>query len=150
MCKTPNPTTKKNREKFLMALAERGHVGESATAVGIDRSTVYAWRKEDPAFEAAYQSALDQSVTQLEDEARRRAHDGWEEPVWHLGQQCGTVRKFSDTLLIFLLKANKPEKYRETSRHEITGANGGPVKYEEMSTSALYALLAEQEAKAGK
>ena len=144
MCKTPNPTTKKNREKFLAELRECGHVGQSAEKTGVNRSTVYDWRKADPDFEKAFQSALDAAVTQLEDEAKRRAHDGWEEPVWYEGQQCGTVRKFSDTLLIFLLKANKPEKYRETIRNEITGKNGGPVEYRDMTTEQLKALLAQQ------
>jgi len=33
--------------------------------------------------------------------------------VFHQGKVCGGIRKYSDTLLIFLLKAAYPEKYRE-------------------------------------
>lgn len=40
------------------------------------------------------------------------------------------VREYSDTLAIFLLKAHKPEKYRE--RHEHTGPNGGPIQFEKI------------------
>ena len=49
--------------------------------------------------------------------------EGWEEPVgWYKGEAGGTVRRFSDTLLIFLLKGAAPEKYRE--RLEVRGALG--------------------------
>ena len=34
----------------------------------------------------------------------------------------------SDLLLIFLLKAHRPEKYRETIRQEHTGAAGVPLR----------------------
>jgi hypothetical protein len=37
----------------------------------------------------------------------------------------GTVRKFSDNLLMFLLKGKRPEVFRE--RHELTGVNGAPL-----------------------
>jgi hypothetical protein len=35
--------------------------------------------------------------------------------------QVQTIRKYSDTLAIFLLKAHDPEKYRENSKVELTG-----------------------------
>ena len=57
----------------------------------------------------------------LEDEAHRRAFDGTEEPVFHQGQECGSVRKYSDTLAIFLLKAHAPEKYRERQDVNVNG-----------------------------
>jgi hypothetical protein len=37
--------------------------------------------------------------------------------VFYQGQQFATVRKYSDTLLIFLLKGRKPERYRERVEH---------------------------------
>ena len=39
--------------------------------------------------------------------------------MFYQGQPCGTVRKYSNVLLIFLLKATRPEVCRE-NRH-ITG-----------------------------
>ena len=57
---------------------------------------------------------------------RRRAVEGVEEPVgWYKGEAGGVVRKYSDTLLIFLLKGRKPEMYRE--RYEHSGPGGRPV-----------------------
>ncbi len=43
--------------------------------------------------------------------------------------------KYSDTLLIFLMKGAMPDKYRE--RREVTGADGGPVKLEHGMTQEL-------------
>jgi hypothetical protein len=38
-----------------------------------------------------------------------------------------TIYDYSDTLAMFLLKAHRPEKYRELIRQEITGAEGAPI-----------------------
>ena len=38
------------------------------------------------------------------------------------------IRKYSDTLLIFKVKQIDPS-YRETSRHEITGAEGADLTF---------------------
>jgi len=43
------------------------------------------------------------------------------------GQVCGYVRRYSDTLLIFLLKARRPGKYGDKVTAEHTGPGGGPV-----------------------
>lgn len=39
-----------------------------------------------------------------------------------------TVKEYSDTLAIFLLKAHAPDKYRERTSAEISGPGGGPVQ----------------------
>jgi len=58
----------------------------------------------------------------LEDEAIRRGKDGIEEPVFYQGEVCGHVRKFSDVLLMFALKANRPEKFRDNASFNLTGS----------------------------
>lgn len=57
----------------------------------------------------------------LEQEARRRAVDGVED--FRLDRDGGehTFRRYSDTLLIFLLKAKRPDVYRERYEHEHRG-----------------------------
>lgn len=37
------------------------------------------------------------------------------------------IRRYSDLLTIFLLKAHRPDKYRETTRQELSGPAGGPI-----------------------
>ena len=61
----------------------------------------------------------------LEAEARRRAIEGVEEPVFHKGEQVGTLRKYSDVLLIFLLKGARPERYRDNYQRAGTGPPDG-------------------------
>lgn len=133
---------------FCAALAETCNVGKACAAVGISRQTAYDWREDDPAFAERWKRAMRAGLTVLEDEMHRRAIDGTDEPVYHQGEQCGTVRKYSDTLAIFLAKAHDPEKYRENSRMELTGANGGPVEVNETDRAAkLAGLLALAQAR---
>lgn len=113
---------------FCAALAETCNVGKACKAVGIARQTAYEWRSEIPEFAAAWDRAMRIGVSALEDEAHRRAFDGVEEPVHHMGVQVDTVRKYSDTLAIFLLKAHNPEKYRENQRVELAGGVKTEVK----------------------
>ena len=49
--------------------------------------------------------AEEDAIQQLELEARRRAFEGFDKPVFHAGEQCGLIRQYSDVLLMFLLKA---------------------------------------------
>lgn len=126
-------TSKKDewQAAFIEALCDTGNVSESAKEAQVSRMYVYEQRRADQLFATAWDDALDQASDLLEKEARRRAHDGWDEPVFGsmgtgLGSgEVGTVRKYSDTLLIFLLKGARPEKYRD--RHEITGKDGTPL-----------------------
>lgn len=113
---------------FLRRLAETSNIKAACAAAGICRSTAYRRRDSDAAFAQAMAEALDDSVDDLELEARRRAYEGCERPVFHQGSQCGTVREYSDTLMIFLLKAHRPEKYREIRESRMTGPNGGPLE----------------------
>ena len=69
----------------------------------MDRTTHYYWLKHDPAYAAAFAEAHQMAVTWLEDVAVQRATAA-EHP--------------SDVLLIFLLKAAKPEKYRDSARRD--------------------------------
>jgi hypothetical protein len=41
--------------------------------------------------------------------------------VFHQGQECGQIREYSDTLLIFMLKARRPEKFKERFAAEHSG-----------------------------
>lgn len=47
------------REEFIERLMETGNVSRSASALGVNRLTVYRWRDEDPEFAHAWDAALD-------------------------------------------------------------------------------------------
>lgn len=107
--------------KFLLELARCGNVTQAARKAKLGREALYLKRRKEPDFKAAWDEAATMGVDALEDEARRRAYEGWKEPVYKNGEKVGTVTKFSDTLLIFLLKGAKPEKYRETVDMKVSG-----------------------------
>jgi hypothetical protein len=118
-----NPTPKKkgaSPRAFLAAYAETCSVTRAAKAAKIDRSTHYAWLTSDEEYRNAFAEAREQAADTLEDEAVRRAHEGVQRPVTVAGQKV-LVREYSDTLLIFLLKAIRPEKYRERSEVTVPG-----------------------------
>ena len=73
---------------------------------------------------------IDIGADALEDEAVRRAVDGVDEQVFYQGKACGVVRKYSDTLLIFLLKGRRPERYRDRSSHATGVPYNGPMTFE--------------------
>ena len=80
---------------------------------GIDRGTHYDWLQKDPEYRAQFERAQEVAIQALEDEAVRRAYEGVERPVYQGGEKVGVIREYSDTLLIFLLKGARPQKYRE-------------------------------------
>lgn len=113
------------REEFLASLAGGSSVTAAASKASIPKRTMYDWRSSDEEFKAAWDDALDSGSDILEDEAFRRAHDGVEEPVIAQGRMVRNedgsslkVRKYSDTLMLTLLKARRPEKYRERITQE--------------------------------
>lgn len=113
---------------FLAHFALTGNQTASAAAVGIDRGTAARFRERDEAFAAACAEALEEASDHLEVEARRRAVDGWDEPVYGSGGkgegtvEVGAIRKYDSTLLIFLLKGARPEKYRERFDAKVSGS----------------------------
>ena len=119
--KSTQEDTRKKEELFLSVLSECGNVQAAAKKAKLVRRSLYRKRDKNKAFAAAWDEAAALGAEALEDEARRRSYEGWEEPVWHHGRQCGTIRKFSDTLLIVLLKAHKPEKYKENVKKTVEG-----------------------------
>lgn len=117
--------TAEKDEAFLKALAATGIVIDACEAVGYGRTTVYERRKTDTAFAKLWDDAIEASIQRMEREADRRGVQGFEEPLFHAGKPVmilgpdgttmiqATVRRHSDTLLIFRLKALRPEIYRE-------------------------------------
>lgn len=131
---------------FLAVLAETGNVSEAVKATTVSRRFVYDERERNAEFAAEWDDALDQASDVMEREALRRAVEGWDEPVFgSMGQglgsgQVGTVRKYSDTLLIFLLKGVRPEKYRERTdvRHS------GKIDVSRLSDAELQSIIENQ------
>lgn len=143
-------------EAFLEALAECGNVSQAARDVGARRFRLYAMRDSDPAFAKQWEKAAAIGLDALEDQLLLRACEGWEEAVWYRGECCGSVRKYSDTLLLTLLKNRRQASQDESER----SAGGDPhqesapaIDLGERSLDELIrlaALLHWQEGREGK
>ena len=106
----------RRQRAFLKSLAHSVNVARACRTAGIPRRTAYHWRDADPRFAREWDDALDDGIDLLEAELHRRAFEGVEKPVWHKGEQVGTVRHYSDALAMFLLKAHRPARYRDGYR----------------------------------
>lgn len=93
----PKPGFNEWSPVFLEALRESANVSASCQKAGICRDTAYKHREKNDKFAHDWEQALEEAVDTLETVAWRRARD------------------YSDTLLIFLLKAHRPLRYRESA-----------------------------------
>lgn len=126
-------TLKKNwKEIFIKALAKNGNISVAAKAAKVSRKTAYEHKESDSEFAEAWQEALEQSIEAMEAEAFRRAVTGTNKPIYHQGEKIDTVKEYSDTLLIFLMKAHRPDMYRDNSR--VTNLN---IDVSQLSDAAL-------------
>lgn len=126
---------------FLAAYASCGNVTQAATSAGVGRSSHYDWMREE-GYRQAFEAARDEAADLLEREARRRAVEGTRRLKFHQGAPImvplvddegrivlgaqGEVQmvpyvehEYSDVLMIFLLKAARPDTYRERTHLQV-------------------------------
>jgi len=119
--------TPDKRAAFLEQLFEHGNVTVAARVIGISRSSLYEARERDAAFAAEWDTAIQSYCDLLEYEADRRAMTGVEKPLLYKGAIVAHVQEYSDALLMFRLKALRPEKYRERAAVHHLGKDDGPI-----------------------
>jgi hypothetical protein len=117
-----------------------GSVTSAADRAGISRKSLYKIRADDADFAEKWAGALESFGDVLEHEARRRGVQGVEEPVFQGGQQVGTVRRFSDTLLLAMLRARIPAYRPAAPAAQV--AEAGPVERDpiKLARKIAYAL----------
>jgi hypothetical protein len=106
------PAISDREDLFLSLLSEGVSVCEACARAGIPRRSAYARRREDKDFATLWDEALAMAADTLEAEADRRGRDGWSEDVYYRGQVIGQRRRYSDRMLMFRLKALRPEMYK--------------------------------------
>ena len=142
--------TPKKEAAFFDALRDGRSISAACLEAGITRSSAYLWRESDPSFRAKWDACVEEGTDRLEDEALRRARDGTEKPVYQGGKLVGTVREHSDTLMIFLLKARRPQKFKD--RVAVGGdLEAPPIRSENVSArEILESRLAALAARSGE
>jgi hypothetical protein len=88
-------TIEEQQQDFLLAFKTSANIHLACVQSEVNRTTVTKWLNTDPTFKQLYQDARDDAVDILEAVARKRAVAG------------------SDQLLMFLLKALRPDMYRD-------------------------------------
>jgi hypothetical protein len=140
------PTPKKARRDWkpawLEAFRKAGTVTAACELAGIHRSTAYDARIDEQ-FARAWDEIEMETTDAMEREAYRRGVEGVDEPLVSAGKHVMTVRKYSDTLLIFMLKARKPETYRDNVKVEHAGRIDGKHQVEVPDTAERRAAVLE-------
>ena len=109
------------KRAFLNAYAETGRFDLAAQAAHVTRFTHYHWMHEDAEYPTAFAAAQQMAADMLETEAIRRAVTGVDKPIFWKGRQISSVKEYDTTLLIFMLKGLRPEKYRDRLQIDVTG-----------------------------
>jgi len=109
--------TRRRQLRFLAMLAKSGSVAGAAMDAHLDRGKLEQARDTDRAFAAEWKAAERAAAFRLEHEAWRRAIDGVPEPLISEGKivrdddgQPLSVRRYSDALLIELLRMARPRR----------------------------------------
>src|SRR5205809_104871 len=112
--------TKPRQQRFLTTLAATGNVSVAVALAGTSRTRVYQLRRADAAFAERWEEAEQIAADRLEQEAWRRAVEGVQEPLVSAGKivrdddgQPIAIRRYSDQLLVALLRAHRPARFRD-------------------------------------
>lgn len=120
----------RRQDAFLEVFRVTGNIAASARAAGVTTDVVHrSWLKDEcnKPFQEKYAAALEEANDWLEQEAFRRGFLGTDKPVVHQGmptmledefgnKRMFTVKEYSDPLLLALMKARRPEKFRENQK----------------------------------
>lgn len=119
--------TKKNMRDVLLHLCELGNVSEACRRAGCSRRGIYQRADRDEEFGAAFEEARTIGWCGFEDDTFDLAYYGWQEPVFHDGEVCGEKTRHSPALRMFMLKAHKPDVYRDRYDMNLAGVAGAPL-----------------------
>lgn len=122
------------KRRFIESLLNINNVAAACRSVGVSRPGAYYQKSHDPEFSQAWDDAIEEGIDNLLQEGKRRAHEGVTEAVYHQGVKIGNKKKYSDTLLMFLVKARRPE-YRDNKQITVDG---------EMKTSGVLLLPVDE------
>lgn len=101
--------TPETEGRVLRRLAEGKSVAAACRFAGIVRQTYYNWREADPGFARLADDAIEDGTDGIEDNALNQAKHG------------------AQTLMVLILKARRPEKYRDRFDARVSGPGGGPI-----------------------
>jgi hypothetical protein len=133
-----NPLTllrrRRKQAEFLRAYRVVEYKLKAAKRIGVQYRTILHWINTDELFQEHVRD-IEAEITAarlhgLETEAYRRAVKGVKTPLVSMGRVVAHVRKKSDTLMVKLLEAEAPEKYRKVTAQGVeAGVNDKGERY---------------------
>lgn len=115
------------QDAFLAAYSLCGKRYKAAEAVGITRRMHSEWMRKDPEYPEKFREAHEEWLERVEEDARVWACEGVEEQHYENGVLVKVVKKRNPTVLLAILNAELPEKYRGRQSIEHSGPAGGPI-----------------------
>ena len=114
---------------FIQSLSQIPNITVACEAAKITRTTAYRARDTSRRFANQWDRAVTAGIERLEARCWVRASVGLKRGVWMKDENGRPVRveevaEVSDGLAALLLKAHKPEKYRETVNQVLTNPDG--------------------------
>lgn len=136
---------------FLVSYARMSYIIKACRAAGVTFHALASWRKDHADWWPEWETYARQVfVEALEQEVDRRAFVGNLEPVYGKTGLQGYVRKFSDQLAMFRLKALDPDKYADRKKTELSGPGQGPIQMQPVVAQLeekVEAIIARQSSK---
>jgi hypothetical protein len=117
------PLENRKQRAFLMAYVRTLGIRSAMRLSGVSRQDHYFWLKSDGRYADIFAEAYRMLGDMLEEEVMRRAYLGTDTPIVYRGAITGWYKSYSDQLMMFMLRAFKPEKYHRAA-HD--GMMSGP------------------------
>lgn len=123
----------RERADFIATLRATGNASAAARAAGISSTTAYAHRAADEVFRGEWDDALLTFHEEFEGAAAARAMYGVRKALLHKGEfvrwpadhpEAGQIAYevvYSDSLVLPLLKAHRPERHRDRTETRLSG-----------------------------
>lgn len=127
----------RNKADVCKYLAEGDTISKACERSGVEVRLIKTWRKRYPEFDDACNLAYDCGTDKIEDEAKRRAVEGVVEEIFRGDVVVGEKTIYSDTLMIKLLEARRPDKFRSRVSVDSRNLNANveitPSRFEELA-----------------
>lgn len=136
-------TNDNDKQAFLDAYARHGRKNTACKEAGICPQTLRRWLKSDEQFAESFADAQQDVVEVLEKTAFMLAVDGVEEERFDKdGNLVGRKTSYATNVLLKLLEANDPDKYKTRTSSELSGPGGVPLEVSpELAAARMAAIL---------
>lgn len=111
-------TPARQRAAFLEQLAHCGSVLEAALRAGVNRGTLYRWKKKDPEFAGRWANAIRRRAEEVGDDIALQANTIEVQGVFYRGQKIGERRKVNTRLLMHVQSRLDTDRRRAEDRAE--------------------------------